>query len=87
MVVVDDNRYAVLDHVMGRVFTYNFSGELLYVFGAIGEVVGSFRDPVAIDCIGDHFLVLDLGQGINYGLQTYSLCPGNQRCLGLLSSG
>lgn len=64
VVVVDDNRYAVLDHVMGRVFTYNFSGELLYVFGAIGEVVGSFRDPVAIDCIGDHFLVLDRGRGL-----------------------
>ena len=58
VVVVDDNRYAVLDHVMGRVFTYN-SLVSFFMFWAIGEVIGSFRDPVAIDCIGDHFLVLN----------------------------
>lgn len=59
--VLDKQRYSVLDHIMGRIFTYNFEGELLYVFGALGETKGAFRDPVALDNVGEQLIVLDRG--------------------------
>jgi len=54
--------YRVLDHFRGRVFAYDRNGWLLYVFGVRGELKGSFRDPVAVDMLGEDVLVLDRGQ-------------------------
>ncbi|NLW56556.1 MAG: hypothetical protein GX050_08085, partial [Firmicutes bacterium] len=51
--------YSVLDRVRGRIFTYDVDGNLLYVFGGLGEQLGTFFPPVALDCLDDQMLVLD----------------------------
>ena len=57
----ENELYSVLDATRGRVFTYDGSGNLLYVFGAIGDQLGTFRSPRAIEAFGDLILVLDEG--------------------------
>lgn len=57
----ENEMYSVLDATRGRIFTYDGSGNLLYVFGAIGDQIGTFRNPRAIDVLGDLILVLDEG--------------------------
>jgi hypothetical protein len=51
--------YSVLDRERGRIFTYESSGNLLYVFGGIGDKLGLFHTPVAIAELRGQFLVLD----------------------------
>jgi DNA-binding beta-propeller fold protein YncE len=59
-VCVDDSGiYSVLDKKKGRIFTYDTDGNLLYLFGSIGNRFGNFRNPVAFDQINDQFAVLD----------------------------
>jgi len=56
----EDGMYAVLDQRMGRVFTYSFSGELLYIFGGIGQRDGLFGRPSALDILpGGRYIVAD----------------------------
>lgn len=50
----DHNMYSVLDERKGRVFTYDGSGSLLFVFGCIGDSFGAFSQPVALDVDADH---------------------------------
>ncbi|MCL2107954.1 MAG: hypothetical protein FWH20_01225 [Oscillospiraceae bacterium] len=57
--VFPNNSYAVLDRTRGRIFMYDYQGELLYVFGGIGNTRGRFLDVAAIDRMGDNLLVLD----------------------------
>lgn len=57
--VKDAGLYTVLDRRFGRVFTYDQDGNLLYVFGALGDHFGQFKIPVAIDSFADCFAVLD----------------------------
>lgn len=54
-----DQVYSVLDRRRGRVFTYDYDGNLLYVFGALGEQEGTFKEATAIDVLGEKILVLD----------------------------
>lgn len=51
--------YTVLDREYGRVFTYDALGNLLYVFGGLGDAAGLFRLPVAVDSNGIDLIVLD----------------------------
>lgn len=51
--------YSVLDRTRGRIFTYDINGNLLYVFGGLGEQVGTFRTPVAIDALDEDLIILD----------------------------
>jgi len=51
--------YSALDSRKGRIFTYDQDGNLMYIFGRMGEQEGTFRTPVAVERRGDHFLVLD----------------------------
>ena len=53
--------YAVLDKTRGRIFMYNFDGELLTVFGSMGNISGQFRNPTGIAWLGDKLLVTDSG--------------------------
>jgi len=55
--------YSTLDATRGRVFTYDSEGNLLYVFGGDGSVMGMNRNPVALDVIGDNIMVLDSLRG------------------------
>lgn len=51
--------FSVLDRRRGRIFTYDDIGNLLYIFGGLGDVDGTFKQPVAIDNIGERVLVMD----------------------------
>ena len=52
--------YAV-DANMGRVFVYNNEGFLFYVFGGLGNQLGNFSTPSAIEVNGTDVLVADQG--------------------------
>jgi hypothetical protein len=58
--------YMVLDSTRGRIFTYDFEGNLLYVFGELGNLTNSannlrdkFIQPSAIKYFNDKILVVD----------------------------
>ena len=51
--------YTVLDIVRNRVFTYDQTGNLLFVFGGKGDMEGCFRTPVSIRFVGDDIIVAD----------------------------
>ncbi len=61
--VGDSEIYSILDGKRGRVFTYDGDGHLLYVFGGMGNQMGQFKTPVAIERLGDEILVLDKALG------------------------
>ncbi|MBQ7955202.1 MAG: gluconolactonase [Lachnospiraceae bacterium] len=51
--------YTCLDRRRGRLFTYDYEGNLLYVFGGLGTQKGTFHMPVAVEDLGDKIVVLD----------------------------
>ncbi len=53
--------YAVLDKTNGRVFLYNFDGELLTAFGSKGNIAGQFSTPTGIAWLGDKLVISDSG--------------------------
>lgn len=55
--------YSALDQRRGRVFTYDDSGHLLFVFGGSGDQFGTFGQPVALEVYGGRILVLDKQKG------------------------
>jgi len=58
--------YSALDAKRGRVFTYDFEGNLLYVFGGDGNNgndLGCFFTPAAMIKSGENFAVLDMYKG------------------------
>jgi len=57
--VSDYGVYAVVDSTMGRVFVYNFDGNLLNVFGGLGNSKGNFKTPSGITWLGDSLIVTD----------------------------
>lgn len=50
-----------LDMQRGRVFQYDNESNLIGIFGANGSSIGTFTNPVAVESVGDHVLVLDKG--------------------------
>lgn len=57
--VTNDGFVNALDYKRGRVFQYDQNANLLFILGGKGDQVGTFRDPVAVDSIGNTILVLD----------------------------
>lgn len=53
--------YSMLDSSLGRIFTYNNNGIMLYTFGGNGTAKGETQTPIAIDYIGNNIFVLDSG--------------------------
>ena len=53
--------YSALDLKRGRIFTYDEDGNLLYIFGKLGNQEGTFKTPSAIERLGEDILVLDKG--------------------------
>ena len=51
--------YTGLDSVRGRIFTYDSEGNLLSVFGRLGDQFGTFKNPVAIEALKEQLVVLD----------------------------
>lgn len=60
--VLGDGMYSALDSTQGRIFTYDDTGNLLHVYGGIGNQLGVFKTPVAIEMAGELQLVLDRGK-------------------------
>ena len=58
-VTADSEFVFAVDRSYGRVFERDRTGNLIAVFGAIGYQEGTFRQPVALDLLGDRVLVLD----------------------------
>lgn len=59
VVTFENDSYFCLDRVRGRIFAYDFQGNLLYAFGGRGNRAGYFQSPVAIDRMGDTLFVVD----------------------------
>lgn len=59
-IAVDQNgNYFCLDSKRGRIFTYDADGNILYAFGSLGNQIGNFTTPVAVELFGDNLVVLD----------------------------
>ena len=56
---MDNDSYACFDRVRGRIFMYDFQGNLLYAFGGVGNREGCFQQPVALDRMGYSLFALD----------------------------
>jgi sugar lactone lactonase YvrE len=52
-----------LDNSRGRVYKYNSLGDLLFVFGGLGEHVGLFKNAVALEMRDEKVFVLEETQG------------------------
>jgi len=61
--VTDDGFVNALDYERGRVFQYDQNANLLFICGGKGDQIGTFRDPVAVESIGNTLLVLDKLKG------------------------
>ena len=59
----DNGVYSMLDQQNGHVFTYDDNGNLLFVFGKLGNEKSNFQTPADIRYKGDQILVLDSGLG------------------------
>ena len=51
--------YSLLDARRGRIFTYDHEGNLLYIFGGMGQQAGTFRQPTAIAAQDNRIVALD----------------------------
>lgn len=60
---LDNDVYYALDNTRGRVFAYDFQGNMLYAFGGHGYKAGYFMNPCAIEDLGDTLIVLDANLG------------------------
>jgi len=58
---MDNDSYACFDRVRGRIFMYDFQGNLLYAFGGLGNREGCFLQPVALNQMGPSLYALDSG--------------------------
>ena len=59
IVALENETYLAVDRVRGRIFGYDFQGNLLYAFGGLGNKAGYFQYPSAIEDIEDKIMVLD----------------------------
>jgi len=54
-----NDSFACFDRTRGRIFVYDFQGNLLYAFGGVGSRQGHFLQPVALDSMGFSLFALD----------------------------
>ncbi|MGI6668850.1 MAG: gluconolactonase [Acetivibrionales bacterium] len=64
IVVRDKGIYSAVDSRRGKVFTYDYEGNLLYIFGSLGTQAGTFKRPAAIEELDGRILVLDQERGL-----------------------
>lgn len=57
--VLDNDIYVCLDETHNRLFGYDSQGNLLWAFGGVGNALGYFNKPAAIDHMGYDLIVLD----------------------------
>jgi len=63
VVAFDNDSYACFDRTRGRIFMYDFQGNLLYAFGGVGNREGTFIQPTALDRMGYSLYALDSRTG------------------------
>ena len=63
VVAFPNDSYACFDRTRGRIFMYDFQGNLLYAFGGVGNREGTFIQPVALDRMGESLYALDSRTG------------------------
>lgn len=83
----DDGFLYVLDGQRGRVFQYDDESNLLCIFGGLGEQEGLFREPVAVENIGDRVLVLDKQLGEILVFEPTALGRNIRQAVGLYNEG
>ncbi len=60
----ENETYCCLDRTRGRVFVYDFQGNMLYAFGNYGSNAGQFQFPTAMDNLDEEtILVIDKNTG------------------------
>jgi len=59
VVAFDNDSFACFDRTRGRIFMYDFQGNLLYAFGGVGNREGMFLMPAALDRMGYSLYALD----------------------------
>lgn len=57
--VSDFGAYALLDKTRGRVFIYNFDGDLLNIFNRSGDIKGNVKEPSSIAWFGKKLIIGD----------------------------
>lgn len=57
--VTDYGVYACLDETKGRIFIYDYDGQMLGAFGGYGRTKGQFRKPTAVAWLGDRLVLTD----------------------------
>ncbi|MDR0222767.1 MAG: hypothetical protein LBI38_04430 [Oscillospiraceae bacterium] len=60
----------LLDATSGKIFQYSYEGELMFIFGGIGEQKGLFKTPNAIETYNDKVYILD---GVKNSITVYKL--------------
>jgi len=63
IVSFDNDSYACFDRTRGRIFVYDFQGNMLYAFGGYGNREGSFTQPSALANMGSALYALDMNSG------------------------
>lgn len=56
---LENDTYYALDRTRGRIFGYDYQGHLLYAFGNLGNKLGYFTYPTALEHMGYDLLILD----------------------------
>lgn len=69
---MDNETYYAIDKTRGRIFGYDSQGNLLYAFGGLGNKLGYFQYPTAIEHMGEDLLVLD---SKNIGITLFTQTP------------
>lgn len=60
---LDNDVYYAMDRNKGRIFAYDFQGNMLYAFGGHGYKAGYFINPSAIEDLDSSLLVVDQNLG------------------------
>lgn len=61
--VWDSGIYSAIDQTRNRIYTYDPKGDLLFIYGGVGESEGYFSVPVSIEYSGGLLYVLDSKTG------------------------
>lgn len=56
---LDNEIYFTIDKARGRLFGYDSQGNLIYAFGSLGNKMGYFQYPTALEHMGYDLLILD----------------------------
>ncbi len=85
---VDENGFInALDYTRGRIFQYDEEGELMFVFGGMGDQLGLFQMPVAMETCNGKIYVLDKQKRSVTVFETNSLAEKTHYAISLYNKG